>query len=114
MDEGGIPMKRKVIILATLLCFMLPLGIPAQVHLGGGNIRFSPKGAKPVIFNHEKHLAVTEHKCSICHSGDFQMEKGSNKMNMSMMTKGHFCGTCHNGKTAFDVEDLAQCKKCHQ
>jgi c(7)-type cytochrome triheme protein len=107
-------MRRYVIVLVILFCFMLPLGAATQILVGGGNIRFEPKGAAPVVFNHEKHVAVNGRKCSGCHFGVFQMEKGSHRMNMSMITKGHFCGTCHNGKTAFDVEDRAQCKKCHQ
>jgi c(7)-type cytochrome triheme protein len=106
-------MKSKGIVFAVLLCFMLPLGAAAQVLVGGGTIRYEPKGAAPVVFSHEQHVAANGRKCSGCHFGVFQMEKGSHKMNMSMMTKGHFCGTCHNGKTAFDVEDRAQCKRCH-
>jgi c(7)-type cytochrome triheme protein len=106
-------MKRKVIVLALLFCFLLPLGAAAQLLVGGGSVRFEPKGAAPVLFNHEKHVAANGRKCSGCHFGVFQMEKGSNRMNMSKITKGHFCGTCHNGRTAFDVEDRAQCVKCH-
>ena len=107
-------MKQTVVVLAVLLSFMLPFGAIAQVLVGGGNIRFDPKKAAPVVFNHEKHVAANGRKCSGCHFGIFQMEKGSNKMKMNMITKGHFCGTCHNGRNAFDVEDRAQCKRCHQ
>jgi c(7)-type cytochrome triheme protein len=107
-------MIRKAALPAVLICFLLPLGAAAQVMIGGGTLRYEPKGAAPVVFNHEKHLAANEHRCSVCHFGVFLMEKGSLKMNMDKMTKGNFCGTCHNGKTAFDVEDRAQCKKCHQ
>jgi c(7)-type cytochrome triheme protein len=106
-------MKRKTIVLAFLFCFLLPLGAAAQLLVGGGDIRFKPKGAAPVLFSHEKHVAANDRRCSSCHFGIFQMEKGSNRMNMSRITKGHFCGACHNGKTAFDVEDRAHCAKCH-
>ena len=92
----------------------LPLGAIAQVLVGGGNVRFEPKNAATVVFNHERHVAVNGHKCSGCHFGLFPMEKGSNKMNMSMINKGHFCGACHNGKQAFDVADKAQCARCHR
>ncbi len=102
------------VILVTMLCFMLPIGAVAQLLVGGGSIRFEPKGAAPVLFSHEKHVAATGRRCSQCHFGVFQMEKGSNRMDMSKITKGHFCGTCHNGKTAFDVEDRAQCVRCHK
>ncbi len=107
-------MESKGIILAILIFFIFPFGARAQVLVGGGTIRYDPKGAAPAVFNHEKHVEANGRRCSGCHFGVFQMEKGSYSMNMNMMTKGHFCGVCHNGKTAFDVEDHAQCKQCHQ
>jgi c(7)-type cytochrome triheme protein len=107
-------MIRTRIVLAVLFCLMLPFAAAAQILVGGGSIRFEPKGAAPVLFSHEKHVAANDRKCSGCHFGVFQMEKGSHKMNMSRITKGHFCGTCHNGRNAFDVEDKAQCTRCHR
>ena len=107
-------MKRKGIVLAVLLCSMMPLAAFAQILVGGGSMRFEPKGAAPVFFSHEKHVEANGRKCSVCHFGVFQMKKGSHKMNMSKITKGHFCGTCHNGKNAFDVENKAQCTLCHR
>jgi c(7)-type cytochrome triheme protein len=107
-------MKANVIIFSLLLSLALPFGAAAQLLVGGGSIRFNPKGAAPVLFNHEKHVAANGRTCTGCHYGVFQMEKGSNRMNMSKITKGHFCGTCHNGKTAFDVEDRARCAGCHK
>ena len=71
---------------------------PRRFWSAEARIRFEPKGAAPVLFNHEKHVAANGRTCSGCHFGVFQMEKGSNRMNMSKITKGHFCGTCHNGK----------------
>ena len=103
----------KSAIVTTLLCVLLSAGTNAQIFVGGGNIRYEPRGAAPVIFNHEKHVAANGRKCSSCHFGIFLMKKEALKMNMSMMTKGHFCGACHNGKTSFDVEDHAQCTRCH-
>ncbi len=107
-------MKKKGFILVLLFCFLLPLGASAQILVGGGSIRYEPKGAKPVLFDHEKHVAANGRRCSACHFGIFQMEKGSNKMNMSKITKGHFCGVCHDGRTAFNVEDRSQCARCHK
>ena len=106
-------MEKKSTILGILLCLLLPIRSNAQLLVGGGNIHYNPKGAEPVIFNHEKHVAANGRKCSACHFGIFLMEKESLKMNMSKMSKGDFCGACHNGKTAFDVEDRTQCKRCH-
>jgi c(7)-type cytochrome triheme protein len=107
-------MKGKIVVFAVLLSFVLPPGAIAQVPAGGGNIRFEPNNAATVVFNHERHIAANDRKCSRCHFGIFVMEKGSHKMNMTMITKGHFCGACHNGKQAFDVADKAHCARCHR
>ncbi len=107
-------MIRMGIVIMIVLCLMMPVATTAQILVGGGSIRFEPKGAAPVLFSHEKHVAANDRKCSGCHFGIFQMEKGSHKMKMSEMTKGHFCGSCHNGKKAFAVEDEAQCSRCHR
>ncbi len=107
-------MVRKIAALAFLLCFMFPVVSPAQLLTGGGNVRYEPKGIGPVLFNHEKHVKANGRKCSGCHNSVFQMDKGSNRMNMSKITKGDFCGTCHNGKNAFDVAPRANCAKCHK
>jgi c(7)-type cytochrome triheme protein len=42
------------------------------------------------------------------------MTTGSYKMNMETLTKGKFCGLCHNGKDGFDLVTQQNCKKCHQ
>ncbi len=107
-------MERKIAVLAFTFFFMVPLVSSAQLLTGGGNVRYEPKGAGPVLFNHEKHVKANGRKCSGCHYGVFQMEKGSNRMNMSKITKGDFCGTCHNGKIAFDVDHREHCAKCHK
>jgi c(7)-type cytochrome triheme protein len=82
--------------------------------VGGGDMSFKPKNAKPVLFSHEKHVDEKKKKCSACHYHAFQMAKGSYKMDMSKMTKGQFCGVCHNGERSFDVKDKASCDKCHK
>ena len=42
------------------------------------------------------------------------MSAGSFKMKMETLTKGQFCGVCHNGKDAFDLVSSQNCKRCHQ
>ncbi len=107
-------MIKKIVIPAFLSCFLFSAVASAQLLVGGGNVRYEPRGAAPVLFNHEKHVEANGRKCSSCHFGVFQMEKGSNRMNMSKITKGDFCGTCHNGKIAFDVDHREHCAKCHK
>jgi len=33
---------------------------------------------------------------------------------MSALTKGAFCGKCHDGTKAFDVKAENSCKRCHK
>jgi c(7)-type cytochrome triheme protein len=102
---------------ALLVCFMLGFLVPAMVaaqNIGGGDLTFKPSGAGKVVFSHEVHVTVKGLKCTGCHYHVFQMTKGSYKMDMNKITKGDFCGKCHNGQKSFDVKDTNNCVKCHQ
>src|SRR5512135_2166889 len=104
----------KIIVTACLfLFFIAPISTTAQT-TGGGDLTFSPKGAGKVLFSHELHIKAQGLKCSRCHYHVFQMAKESYKMDMSKITKGAFCGTCHNGQKSFDVKDPKNCMKCHK
>ncbi|MGE5173200.1 MAG: c(7)-type cytochrome triheme domain-containing protein [Betaproteobacteria bacterium] len=104
---------NKVVVVCLLLCIVVPAGAIAQ-QVGGGDLTFTPNGAKPVVFSHQVHVTAKGLKCSGCHYHVFQMTKGSYKMEMSKITKGAFCGKCHNGQKSFDVQDKANCAKCHK
>ena len=105
-------MKRAHTLLAVL-CLVLFVGT-AVADVGGGDLTYKPQNAKPVVFSHAKHVDGKEYKCSACHNHTFQMAKDSYKMDMSKITKGQFCGHCHDGKRSFDVNDKASCDKCHK
>jgi c(7)-type cytochrome triheme protein len=92
---------------------LFPL-IASAEKVGGGDITFTPKNAGTVVFSHEKHVSEKGLKCTGCHYQIFQMEKGSYKMDMSKITKGDFCGKCHNGQKSFDVKDQKNCVRCHK
>lgn len=81
---------------------------------GGGDLTFTLPNALPVIFSHKKHVKGQELKCSGCHYQLFQMAQGSYKMEMGKITKGEFCGRCHNGRVSFDVQDPQNCSRCHR
>jgi c(7)-type cytochrome triheme protein len=104
---------KKAIAVCFLCCLIVPFSAVAD-QVGGGDLTFKPKGAAPVIFSHQVHVNVKSVKCSACHYHVFQMSKDSYKMVMSKMTKGEFCGKCHNGQKSFDVNDKANCAKCHK
>ncbi len=103
---------KKIVLLTALVCLVFSVGTVYAV-VGGGDLTFKPTNAKPVLFSHEKHVDEKKKKCSSCHYNVFQMAKGSYKMDMSKMTKGAFCGICHNGERSFDVKDKAKCELCH-
>lgn len=101
-----------VAVLTACLLLLIPLAALAE-KVGGGDIRFTPKNASPVVFSHERHVKDKGLKCTGCHYQIFQMAQGSYKMDMSKITKGEFCGKCHNGQKSFDVKDNRNCTKCH-
>jgi len=82
--------------------------------IGGGDLIFMPQNAPPVVFSHNSHLKERRPKCSGCHYQLFQMAHGSYKMDMGKITKGEFCGRCHNGQVSFDVQDPKNCSCCHR
>jgi len=99
-------------MLLALAIALAPLTALSKV--GGGDIDFKPKGAGSVTFKHEQHVNYKGFKCADCHYKTFQMGGTSYKMDMSALTKGAFCGKCHDGKKAFDAKDANSCKRCHK
>jgi c(7)-type cytochrome triheme protein len=81
---------------------------------GGGDLTFVLPNALPVLFSHSKHVKERGLKCSGCHYQLFQMARGSYKIEMGKITKGEFCGRCHNGRLSFDAQDPQQCSRCHR
>lgn len=64
-----------------------------------------------VLFPHSVHTYWLS--CSTCHPKIFKPEVGSNKVTMSDINKGLYCGKCH-GKVAFPIEpDPVNCRRCH-
>jgi len=108
-------MERNMLItsLVITLYLTIPFGVFGQ-EVGGGDLTFRPKTASPVVFSHDRHVNGYNLKCTRCHYQIFQMTKGSYKMDMSKITKGDFCGKCHNGKDGFDVKDQKNCTRCHK
>lgn len=105
---------KPLITAMLLICLSLPVDLFAQ-RVGGGDIVFRPEvpGVKQVLFSHAKHVTGKGIKCSRCHYEIFEMARGSYGMNMEKITKGEFCGTCHNGRDAFGVHDKRHCDRCH-
>lgn len=106
-------MIRTSAAVAVLALVLIPAVSFAQ-RVGGGDLTFTPKNASPVLFSHDKHVKDKGIKCTGCHYQIFQMGKGSYKMDMGKLTKGDFCGKCHNGQKSFDVKATENCTRCHK
>lgn len=60
-----------------------------------------------VVFSHKIHTEWLG--CPNCHTGIFQMAKGSSAITMEKINAGQYCGVCH-GKVAFPA---TTCGRCH-
>ena len=63
----------------------------------------------PAIFSHQVHTAMFE--CSNCHTAIFKYKKGGSGMKMDDLYQNKFCGSCHNGQSAFAS---SECQRCHK
>lgn len=108
-------MSKHTFILITVLAVLLAVPPDAWSKIGGGDVTYAPKGAGKVLFQHEYHVKLKGMKCNNCHYKTFQMRGGdAYKMDMGTLTKGQFCGICHDGKKAFDVKAPQGCVRCHK
>ena len=73
---------------------------------------------KPVkaTFDHKTHTMEAGLECSSCHDDIFYMKRGTAGRNpefrMKAMAEGQFCGSCHDGDTAFATD--TNCMACHE
>ncbi len=63
-----------------------------------------------VLFPHGVHSNLIS--CDSCHPEPFQKKNGANKIRMSEIFEGKWCGKCH-GKVAFPVHKFTNCRRCH-
>ena len=73
------------------------------------------KPVRGVIFNHKTHTMDAGLDCDSCHDDIFAMEAGAAEENedfvMAAMYEGAYCGSCHDGSTAFAAN--TRCTTCH-
>lgn len=73
------------------------------------------KPVRSVIFDHKIHTMGAELDCDSCHDDLFEMEAGVAEENedftMDTMYEGGYCGSCHDGETAFAAN--TRCTTCH-
>ncbi len=81
----------------------------------------APPAAMPTSdvsrFSHDFHVNKVGFGCADCHTSLFEQAGGSAKaagdFTMSSFEKGKYCGTCHDGLTAFAATDQGSCARCH-
>jgi c(7)-type cytochrome triheme protein len=68
-----------------------------------------------VYFNHASHVDPESPSCTSCHPKDFKILKASPArppIKHEVMEKGQLCGSCHDGKKSFGLQD--DCTMCHR
>lgn len=77
---------------------------------GGEEIKY-----KTTIFSHSAHIEGMGFSCEDCHSSPFEMQAGEMltrpDFNMQSIYDGQFCGSCHDGDSAFASDE--NCTSCH-
>ena len=67
------------------------------------------EGVAPVIFPHWFHRI--RFQCSVCHVElEIKMEAGTTEIRMQDLIDGRYCGACHDGGTAWSIDN---CDLCH-
>lgn len=107
-------MKIKTFLIILISSGMLLTLSPASYSFMGDIVldRYFKNGGKlpPPQFPHWFHRM--RFKCKVCHPAIFKMKKGGNDITMDKIMKGEFCGKCHDGTTAWQV-NFDACPKCH-
>ena len=100
-------------VFGLLILALLPAAVAPPAYAEYGDVvinNFSDKaGMRPVVFPHWFHRL--RYTCKACHADlGIQFKAGGNQINMLQIIDGQFCGACHNGEIAWNVEN---CNLCH-
>jgi len=73
------------------------------------NTRAESEGVAPVIYPHWFHRI--RFQCSVCHVDlGIKMGAGTTGITMEKLIDGQYCGACHDGETAWSMDN---CDLCH-
>lgn len=106
--------SRRLRLIVMALAFGALLGVNAlEARAEYGDIVINnysdASGMRPVVFPHWFHRI--RYRCKVCHADlGFKFKAGGNEINMVKVIDGQFCGACHNGDVAWNVEN---CNLCH-
>ncbi len=106
-------MNNFVRLIAFNLAFIVLASLPIKGYAEYADVilnKYSEaNGMRPVIFPHWFHRV--RFRCKVCHSElGFEMKVGSNDISMVKIMDGQYCGMCHNGEIAWNID---QCDLCH-
>ena len=102
---------RKAIALAVVT-LLVSTGLALAVG-PGKTLEFKGSAMGTVKFDGEVHKKAAA-SCKECHTDGLfpKMKQGTVKITMEQIYAGKLCGTCHNGKKAFEAK--ANCQRCHK
>jgi len=102
-------MRRMIILVVVTMFISSGLALAVQ---GGKVLEFKNSSMGTVKFDGAVHNKAAA-SCKECHTdGMFpKMKQGTVKITMAEIYAGKLCGTCHNGKKAFEAK--ANCQRCH-
>jgi c(7)-type cytochrome triheme protein len=111
MESG--PLHRWRVMLAAVAFATALGGVAIDAHAEYGDVVINnysdASGMRPVVFPHWFHRI--RYRCKVCHADlGFKFKAGGNDINMVKVIDGQFCGACHNGDVAWNVEN---CNMCH-
>lgn len=66
-----------------------------------------------VTFRHATHVEYESGRCTGCHPRLYRILGPTPAFTHRDMNDGGSCGTCHDGKHAFDVRAKESCRSCH-
>lgn len=103
------------LIILSISCLAGPLMLSASDEVSHGGDIIYDKPVKAVLFSHKVHAEDLGMGCDSCHDGIFQMAsltvQKEADFTMEGLSKGKYCGACHDGSMAFDSD--SQCARCH-
>lgn len=98
-----------VTTLGSLLALpLVVMGMPESVRIPVVNDHDGDP-AEAALFSHWEH---EQYKCFVCHDSIFPQKKVG--FTHDDMDAGRYCGACHDGKTAWSIDDDdVECETCH-
>lgn len=108
--EGGGRLAMGILIAAFFATPVIGFGVPETIRIP--KVQEREKGDPPdsAVFSHWEH---SEYQCSSCHPSVFPRRKVG--FTHADMDEGRFCGSCHDGTTAFKPKGTRgiDCETCH-